>query len=280
VKPDDVLAEIDPQEQQANVTAAEATVQAAEAQLRQATSAFDRQKQLLDRGFTTRREYDQAEASFRTGQGTLQSAQAQRDTARDQLGHTVLRAGVAGTITARNVEVGQVVQAAQTMFTIAQDGPRDAVFNVYESVFVQQPAEDGFIDLALLSDPSVKAKGQVREVSPTIDPATGTVRVKITIVDPPPGMTLGAPVIGTGKFRARPVVILPAAALATDAGAPAVWVVDPATKTVSLRPIVIESYHTGEIVLREGVAAGEIVVTRGGQLLWPNKPVAFAQGAP
>lgn len=279
VTPDQVLAEIDPQEQQANVTAAEATVQAAEAQLRQATSAFERQKQLLERGFTTRREYDQAEASFRTAQGTLDSSQAGLATARDQLTHTSLRAGVAGTVTARNVEVGQVVQAAQTMFTLAQDGPRDAVFNVYESVFVHPPAEDGTIDLVLVSDPSVTAKGHVREVSPTIDPATGTVRVKVNIENPPAAMALGAPVIGSGKLRARSLVILPAAALTTDKGVPAVWVVDPAKKTVSLRRIVVDSYHTGEIVLSSGVAAGEIVVTSGAQLLWPDKVVAFAKGA-
>ncbi|NIK47241.1 efflux RND transporter periplasmic adaptor subunit [Variibacter gotjawalensis] len=278
VTPDQVLAEVDPQEQQANVTAAEATVQAAEAQLRQASSAFDRQKQLMDRGFTTRREYDQAEASFRTAEGTLQSAQAQLGTARDQLGHTILRAGVSGTITARNVEVGQVVQAAQTMFSIAQDGPRDAVFNVYESVFVQQPADDGTIELALISDPAVTAKGKVREVSPTIDPQTGTVRVKVNIIDPPPAMALGAPVVGSGKFRARSLVIIPAAALTLDSGFPAVWVVDPTKKTVSLRKIVIDSYHTGEVVLRDGVKPGEVLVTSGAQLLWPNKVVAFAQG--
>lgn len=279
VTPDQVLAEIDPQEQQQNVAAAEATVQAAEAQLRQATSAFERQKQLMERGFTTRREYDQTEASFRTAQGTLESAQAQLGTARDQLTHTSLRAGVAGTVTARNVEVGQVVQAAQTMFTLAQDGPRDAVFNVYESVFVHEPSEDGMIDLALVSDPSVTAKGKVREVSPTIDPATGTVRVKVDIQNPPAAMALGAPVVGSGKFRARSLVVLPEGALTTDRGAPAVWIVDAARKTVSLRRIVVDSYHTGEIVLREGVSPGEIVVTNGAQLLWPDKVVAFAEGA-
>ena len=116
VTADQVLARLDPQQQQATVTAAEAAVQAAEAVLRQATSTYERQKALLAQGFTTKREHDQAEEAYRTAQASLDAAQAQLGTARDQLSDTVLRAGVPGVITARNAETGQVVQAAQTRF--------------------------------------------------------------------------------------------------------------------------------------------------------------------
>ena len=81
--------------------------------------------------------------AFRTAQGSVDSARAQLALARDQLSYTVLRAGVPGVITARNIEAGQVVQAAQTAFTLAQDGPRDAVFNVHESVFRARPRRQG-----------------------------------------------------------------------------------------------------------------------------------------
>ena len=135
VTADQPLARLDPQEQEANVRSAEANVQAAEAQLRQATSTFERQRTLLAQGFTTRASYDQSEQVFRTSQGSLEAARAQLETARQQLSYTVLRAGVSGIITARNIEVGQVVQAAQTVLSIAQDGPRDAVFHVHEALF-------------------------------------------------------------------------------------------------------------------------------------------------
>ena len=55
-----VLAKIDPTEQQADLDAANAAVDFAEAVLRQASTNFDRQKSLIDSGFTTRSTYDSA----------------------------------------------------------------------------------------------------------------------------------------------------------------------------------------------------------------------------
>ena len=276
ITPDQVLAKIDPQEQEANLRAADANVQAAEAQLRQSTSSFDRQKALLDRGFTTRREFDQAEEAFRTAQGSLDSARAQQATARDQLSYTVLHAGVAGVVTARNAEAGQVVQAAQTVFTIAQDGPRDAVFNAYETLFANEFVDKN-VEIALVSDSSVKAVGTVREVAPTVDPANGTVRVKVGIDQTPAAMTLGAAVIGAGRLKPRARVVLPWSALGSQDGKPAVWVIDRKTRAVSQRQVNIEAYRTGEIILRDGLVPGDIVVTAGGQLLQPNQIVALVE---
>lgn len=278
VTPDQVIAEIDPQEQQANLAAAEASQQAAEAQLRQTSSAFERQKALLAQGFTTRREYDQAAETFRTAQGSLDAARAQLALARDQLSYTKLRAERPGIITARNIELGQVLAAAQTAFTLAQDGPRDAVFNVQESIFIRDPA-DRRVALALVADPAVTAVGTVREVAPTLDTATGTVRVKVGIDPTPPAMTLGAAVTGTGRFKPRERVILPWSALASQDGKPAVWIVDKQTRAVSLRPVAIEEYKVGEIVIRDGLKAGDIVVTTGAQRLRPKQVVAMAGGA-
>jgi RND family efflux transporter MFP subunit len=266
------LARLDPKEQQAGLDAAEATVQAAEAQLRQAASTFERQKALLARGYTTRRENDQAEEAFRMAQGSLESANAQRATARDQLSYTVLRAGAPGIITARNAEAGQVVQAAQSVFTIAQDGGRDAVFNVFESAFANELA-DGTVSVALVNDPGVTAVGKAREVSPTVDAASGTVRVKIGLNGSAASMPLGAAVTGTARFKSRPVVTLPWSALAAQAGQPAMWVVDPATKAVSLRAVAIDGYGAGTIFVRDGLPEGTMVVTAGAQLLNPGQVV-------
>ncbi len=279
VTADQVLARLDPEEQKANVSAAEASVRAAEAQLRQASSTFERQKTLLTQGFTTRRDYDQAEQAFRTAQGTLEATKAQLGSATDQLSQTVLRAGVAGVITTRNAEAGQVVQSAQVVFSLAHDGPRDAVFNVQEIVFVQEPA-DRNVDLALVSDPTIKTTGIVREVAPTVDPASGTVKVKIGIARPPAGMDLGAAVIGEGRFKPTKLVILPWSALSSQDGEPAVWLVDRKTNTVTQRKISVDRYDTGRIIVRKGLEPGEVVVTAGAQLLRPNQKVAIAGGTP
>ena len=152
----DLLARLDPAEQQADFDAATAGVAAAEAQLRVAQATFDRQNHLLSSGFTTRVAYDQAQEQLRTAQSTLESAKAELGRTREALGDTELHARAAGVITARNLEVGQVVQAAQSVFTLAQDGERDAVFDVPESMFLGN-VEHGHVSLALVSGPDVTA---------------------------------------------------------------------------------------------------------------------------
>jgi RND family efflux transporter MFP subunit len=278
VNADQVLARLDPQQQEASVTAADANMRAAEAALRDATRTYERQKALLAKGFTTIREHDQAEETYLKARASLDNAGAQLGTARDHLSDTVLRAGVAGIITARKVETGQVVQSAQTAFTIAQDGPRDAVFNVNELIFAQEPA-DPAIRLTLVSDPAMKAKGSVREISPIMDTSNGTVTVKVAIEHPPAGMTLGASVVGEGRFRSRNLVVVPWSAVSSANRQPAVWTVNPQTKRLSLRPIAIEGYEREKVVVREGLQPGEIVVTGGAQFMWPQQAVAFTDGA-
>lgn len=273
VTADQILARLDPQEQQANVSSAEAALAAAEAQARQAVSAFERQRSLLARGYATRRDYDQAEQDNRVAVEAVILAQSQLTTAKDQLGQTRLVAGVAGVIIARQAEIGQTVQAAQPVFTIAVDGGRDAVFQVPEVAFLNPPSDRGPIDIRLVSNPSVHASGRIREISPTIDTATGTVKVKIAVDQPPADMGLGAAVIGEASYRSGRGVVLPWTALASEGGASAVWVVDPKTQAVALRRVAIDRYMTGEFLVADGLTEGDTVVTAGSQLLFPNDKV-------
>jgi len=273
VESGEVLARLDPKVQEADVEGASAGVQAAEAKLRQVTSNFERQKELLKTGFTTQRDYDRAEQEYRSAQALLDSAKAQLATARDNLAQTVLRAPSPGIITARHMEVGQVAQPGQPVFALAQDGPRDAVVDVQESIITGGFKED--IEIALVSDPKIKTGGEVREVSPALN-ATGAVRVKIAILEPPPEMALGAAVRVSAHAQQREMAILPWSALYSEGGKPAVWVADPKTKAVAPRRIDIEAYENSNIVVRDGLRPGELVVTVGTQLLRPAQRVAFA----
>jgi RND family efflux transporter MFP subunit len=275
----EVLAKIDPAEQQADLDAANAAVTAAEALLRQAKAAYDRQKSLIDQGYATRSAYDTAQQNLRTSQGSLDQAVAQAGSAKDALSYSELRADKSGVITARNIEVGQVAQAAQPAFTLAVDGPRDAVFNVYESIFFQKPASDKIV-LTLVSDPSIRATGHVREVAPAVDPKTGTVRVKVEMDNAPAAMSLGSAVIGSDAFAARQVAVLPWSAAASLDGKLAVWIVDPATKAVSLRPVQAEAFEKEKLLIREGLTPGEIVVTEGDKFLFPGQIVDIAEATP
>lgn len=270
----DLLARLDPAEQQADFDAATAGVGAAEAQLRVAQATFDRQSSLLSSGFTTRVAYDHAQEQLRTAQGTLESAKAELGRTREALGDTELRARAAGVITARSLELGQVVQAAQSVFSLAQDGEREAVFDVPESMFLGG-MEGGRISLAPVSGADVTSVGYVREISPAVDPRSSTVRVKVAIQNPPPAMTLGSAIAGTTETKPAMEIMLPWTALTAMGSKPAVWIVDPRTKTASLKPVIVGAYEAGAVLIKEGLEAGDRVVIDGGKLLSTGQPVTY-----
>lgn len=278
VDKDAVLARIDPQEQESDLRSAQADLDAAQAQLTQAAATFERQKTLLAQGFTTRRDYDAADQAQKVAQGSVDQAQSALSNAKENLSFTELKAGAAGVITARQVESGQVVQAAQTVFTVAEDGDRDAVFNVQETL-VAKTAPSPSVTITLLADPQVKALGKVREVSPAVDPASGSVRVKVGIADTPAGMPLGATVIGSVNARSAKAVILPWQALTSIEGKPAVWIVDPSTKAVTTALVNVLAFDSGVVVVDKGLEAGQSVVTAGGQLLSPGQTVEISGAA-
>lgn len=274
-----LLARLDPDEQEADLAAARAGVASGDASLRQMSAAFERQKELLARGNTTRRDYDQAEASLRSAQAQLDQAHADLQQAQDQLSYTELRSDADGIITARSAEVGQVVAQAQPVYTLAHDGPRDAIFNVHEWV-LNNGTSDKDLTISLLLNPSVTTQGDVREISPAVNPATETVRVKVGLRTTPHDMTLGALVNGTGPLRTQKVVLVPWGALFDMGGKPAVWTIDPASKVVSTKPIVIYRYTKDRIAVLSGLQAGEVVVSAGVQLLRPNQKVEIAAEPP
>jgi RND family efflux transporter MFP subunit len=273
-----VLAKIDDAGQQADLKAAQAALDAANAQVDVAQATFDRQTSLLAQGVTTRSSFDAAQTALQTAQGSRDGAQAQLDTAKEALTYTTLAAPAAGVVTKRNLEVGEVAQAASPIFVVAEDGPRDAVFNVQESAFLNQTG-DVSIALALTADASVTAKGSLREVSPVLDPETGTVLVKVANDNPPVGITLGGSVTATAAASPTPQVILPWSALWSRDGEPSVWVIDPQNDTVSLQGVTVRTYQTGSVVIEAGLQPGQLVVTQGGKLLVPGQTVAVAQGA-
>ena len=277
VKAGQILARIEAEEQQADLDVAVANLQAAEAQEAQAQLAFDRQKRLFAAQVVSRAVLDQAQETLLVAEGSTSSAQAMLETARDTLSYTDLRADADGVITARNAEVGQVAQAAEVVFTLAHDGPRDAVFDVVETLFLGTRIEP-VVAVSLLSGSPVAAEGNLREVSPTIDPTMGTIRVKVGLTGEA-AMPLGAPVSGAFRRAGRRVIRLPWSAIASDEGKPSVWRVDPDTSTVSLQAIEIDDYETGSFTVTAGVSPDDIVVSDGTKFLRPGQRVSYDKGA-
>lgn len=272
VKAGQLLAKLDPVNELNALRSAQAGLAAAEGQLVTAQNAFDRQEHLLGNGFTTRANYDQARQALLAAQSAVDDGQAQLQIAHDRVGFTELKADVDGTITARGGEPGEVVQAGQMIVQLARQDGRDAVFDVPAQV-LRAASPDQEIDIRLADDPSVSAVGRVREVAPQADAATRTFPVRVGINNPPEAMRLGSTVTGSMKRDVGDVMEIPATALTLSNERPAVWIVDPANETVSLRNIEIARHDPATVVVSSGLDVGEIVVTAGVQALHPGQKV-------
>ena len=277
LKAGDIVAQLDPQNQQNALRSAQASLAAAEAVLTQARLTFGRQQQLLAGGWAARAKFDDAEQALRSAEAQVDAAHAQVGIAQDQLNYTDLFADAPGVVTATGAEPGEVVRAGQAIVNVARQGGRDAVFDVSEQL-VRTGPRDPVVQIALTNDPSVRATGRVREVSPQADPTTRTFQVKVGIIDPPPGMQLGSTVAGSIKLAAPDGLNVPATALTRADGRPAVWVVDPKNQTVSLRNVDVARYDPAGVVVSQGLDAGETVVTAGVQTLHPGQKVRLLEG--
>ena len=164
------------------------------------SNAFERQRTLLPQGFTTQAPVRSGQQALRTAQAQLDKAQADLLIAKDRVSYTELKAGVVGSITARTAEAGEVVQPGQTVFQVARQDGRDAVFDVPAQVLRSAPPIPRWWS-SLVDDPAVTAEGRVRQVDPQADPITRTFRVRVGLINPPPAMLLGATVRGRMDLR-------------------------------------------------------------------------------
>jgi RND family efflux transporter MFP subunit len=272
VAPGQLVARLDPENEESALRAARADLAAAMGQLTEAQNNYNRQSTLLRDGWTTKVRYDEARQNLGTTQSRADAAQAQLNIAENQVSYTELFADSAGTVTAVGAEPGEVVQAGRMIVQVARKDGRDAVFDVPARIKDMAPAEP-VIEVFLTLDPSVKTVGRVREVAPRADPATGTFEVKVGLTDPPAAMRLGSTVTGRMEVGAAPGIEIPASALTRADRQPAVWIVDPATQTVALRNIEVLRYDPARVIVAQGLAPGDIVVTAGVQALRPGQKV-------
>jgi RND family efflux transporter MFP subunit len=267
-----IIAKLDPENELNTQRSAQAALTAAQGQLNYARNHFDRQRQLLANGHTTRARYDQAQKALQNAQAAVDNAKAQLQIATDRVGYTTLKADSAGDVTARGAEPGEVVQAGQMIVRLARKGGVDAVFDVPAQMLRAAPSGSQ-IAIRLADDPTMNTTGRVRQVAPQADPVTRTFEVKVALDEPPPAMRLGATVIGSVTIESAPAIEIPASALTQVNRKPAVWVVDPKEHTVSLRNIELARYDPEAVIVANGLDNGDIVVTAGVQALHPGEKV-------
>jgi len=266
------LAKLDPQDEVNALRSAQAALAAAQARLTQTRAAFERQRQLLASGHTPRSVFDQAQKELQTAQAGLDDAEARLTNQALRVSWTILQADAPGTVSAVGAEPGEVVQPGHMIVRIARRDGRDAVFDAPGRLLREAPS-DPDVTVRLADDPSVVATGRVREVATQADPATRTFEVKVGLTDPPAEMRLGSTVTGTIHLTSEAVMAIPASALTSLNGQPAVWLVDPEKLTVSLHNIQTARFEPDTVIVEHGIDIGDIVVTAGVHALHPGQKV-------
>ncbi|MGA8392225.1 MAG: efflux RND transporter periplasmic adaptor subunit [Burkholderiaceae bacterium] len=296
VRPGQLIARLDPQNEESALLSARAQLAGANAQLVEARANYNRMAELVVEDAVSRAQFDQAKALLQSAEAQVLSVQGQVNLAQNRLSYTRLFADVAGVVTARGPEPGEVVSGGRMIVQVAQDGARDAVFDVPAQIKDAAPLDpkiavsrgrDGKpgdkadssrdLSVALAMNPKVTAVGRVREVAPRADPVTGTFAVRVRLINPPAAMRLGSTVTGRIRLDAQPGIALPSAALMRADGRTAVWVVDPKAGTVSLRNIAVSAADATSVQVASGLSVGDVVVTAGVQALRPGQKVRMIE---
>jgi len=258
----DTLATLDATDQELGIDAARAAVAAARAEFDRAQAEEARYRELLERGLTTRAAHLAQQTNLATTQSRLEQATADLRLNEQRLAYTKLGADFDGVITDVLAEIGAVVAPGQGVLRIARPDELEVVFDVPDAR-IDEVSAGTVIRFAMLADTAVSYGAEIREISPTADPATRTYQVRAAISESTPGLRLGMTVsvelphsAGNSSFR------LPSTALFQSGDAPAVWVVRP-DYTLELRPVGVERYESDVVLVISGLAAGERVVTAG-----------------
>lgn len=272
VRKDQPLAELDPQDVRLQLEATRAQVAAAEANLQAVRAERERYKTLLARNLVSRSQFDNAENLYRAGEARLKQIKAEYDVASNQAGYAVLRASQDGVIARRAVEVGQVVAAGQTVFTLAADGEREVSISLPEQGFGRFQIGQA-VEVELWSQPDQRFPGRIREMAPAADPQSRTFAARVALTEGKVPAELGQSARVFIASNGEVPLAVPLSALSAEKGQPFVWVVEPGANKVQRRLVRVGAYGDDRVPVLEGLSASDWVVAAGVQVLREGQQV-------
>jgi len=262
----EVLAQLDPTDQQRQVASAKATLTAAEHRLHYAKQQLDRDESQFSRQLIAANQLEQTEDAQASALAARDQAAAELTVAKNALSYHTLKADHDGVITAENVDTGQVVSAGQAVYQLAWSGDVDVVLdaaaNDANHMVVGQPAR-----VVLPSVDAQPLDARVREIAPAADPQSRTFRIKLTLNNPAPGIRLGtigeATLLPPEAHAPAREIAIPSTSLFHQGAHPAVWVLEGPKPRLALRPVTVQSYRDRSVVLSSGLREGERIVAAG-----------------
>jgi RND family efflux transporter MFP subunit len=226
---------------------------------------------------------DEKVAAARDAAERVESDRATVALLQNKLDYAVLRAPVAGVITAVLADPGTVVSEGQAVVRLAEADGLEVEVALPEGVAgdaLAMQRSGAAAEVTFWARPETRLAAHLRELSPSADTKLRTFTARYVIEAPPDWVALGmTATLHLGGMVGDPVVSLPAAAITDRGDGPMVWVVDPRTGALAGRPVRVSGLRLDRTLVT-GLRPGELVVAMGVQKLDPAARVRVADIRP
>jgi RND family efflux transporter MFP subunit len=289
VKKNQVLFQIDPRPLKATMAQTDATLRQSEAHLKRLNRDFTRATDLQLRKAISQQDYDQIAGDRDEAEAAVGVARANRNLARINLDFARVTAPISGRISRRMVDPGNLVKADDMVLTtIAYLDSLYVYFDIDERTFlhIQKLVKEkkmpslgdhgAVVDLGLADEKGYSLQGTVDFEDNSLDPATGTFRVRAVVDNRDRLLSPGLFVrVRLPLGRPHRALLVAEQALGTDQGKKFVWIVGADKKVQKRRFVTVGRVHHGlrEILGGLDLKPGEQVIVRGLQRVRPETVV-------
>lgn len=283
----ELLLRIDARPFAAQLKQAEAALARDRAQLAKVRADLTRYGALTEKGFASKQKHEEAQAALSSLEATIRAGEASVELARLQLEYTAIRAPINGRAGSLLVSVGNLVKAgdAQPLVVINETRPVYVAFTLPEQHLGEIRRRMGtggiVIDVRPTEDPGPAATGAVDFVNNAVDAATGTIGLRATIANEDERLLPGQFVtVRVTMDTLKGAVVVPSQAIQTSQKGQYIYVVKAGALknghgTVEQRTVKIGIPSGEKVVVTEGLAAGETVVTEGQMRLQPGGQIVL-----
>ncbi len=279
VKKGDLLFTIDSQPYEIALKQATSLLEKDRALLKNAEADVKRYKELVQKDYVTKEQYDQLLANHEVLVASVKADEANVAEARLQLERCRVRSPIDGRTGSLLIHPGNIIRANDTLSAVViyQITPIYVAFSVPEQNLPKvkefMAKEDLKVEAILSETNNTSIPGVLTFVDNSIDPATGTILLKATFPNNDqalwPGQFLNVVLTLTTE---KNVIVVPYQAIQTSQSGQYVFVVKD-DMTAEMRPVKVDR-SAGEVtVVAEGLKAGEKVVTDGQLRLIPGARV-------
>jgi RND family efflux transporter MFP subunit len=258
VKPGQALARVDDAALQDTLLAARSGVSAAKNGLQVAESNARRARTLADAGALAAQQAEQAEAGLEAARAQLADAQARLAVAGQQAGKTRVRAPFAGVVSERQVSAGDVVAPGAPLFTVI-DPARLQFEAAVPAARVAAVRRGAQVDFTVTGFEEV-FQGEIERVNPSVDAATGQVRVYVDVKNEGGRLISGVYAEGRVATERGAAPAAPVSAVDTTTTPATVTRVRGGRAEKVAVELGLRDELTGLVGFRAGVAPGDVLV--------------------